>query len=181
MRARSASVQSRLEEERVWFSEQMSDLLNSSTFSVEVPLGKDGAAELAGLCSLERVVALLGGDRARVVRGICSKEKWAELQASSAAIESEDEEQLLAVGLDRVYRRFEKILGDIEKVKRHCNLDGQSKELLLTCKQEALRLAALLVEHNRLSDALAEKVVLLYGEDDESDGESPTTDMSQVD
>ena len=100
-------------------------------------------AELSSLCSLEQVVAHLGEDRARVVRVMCSKEKWAELQASSAAIESQDEEQLLAVGLDRVYRRFEKILGDIEKVKRHCNVDGQSKELLLTCKQEALKLAAL--------------------------------------
>ena len=183
-RDRFASVESLLDEERAWFSEQMSDLFNSATFPAEMPLGEDVVAELVGICSIEHVLAHLGEDRARALRGMCSEGKWKELQASSAAIESQDEEQLCAMGLDRVYCRLEKVFGVIEQVKRLGELDDQCKGLFLECKEEVLELVALLVEHNRLPVVLAEKVVFLFGEDGESEGNRKSqdpTDISQVD
>ena len=181
---RLASVESLLDEERAWFSEQMSDSSKSTTFPGEMLLDEGPVTGLASFISLERAMTCLGEDRARMVQEMRSGREWDELQASSAAIESEDEEHLCAIGLDRVYCRLEKVLGIIEEVKRLCERDSQCKGVFLECKDEVLELVALLKEEDRLPTALAEKVALLYGEDGESEGEWKTqapTDISQVD
>ena len=96
---RLASVESLLDEERAWFSEQMSDSSKSTTFPGGTPLEEGPVTGLASFISLERAMTCLGEDRARMVQEMRSGREWDELQASSAAIESEDEEHLCAIDL----------------------------------------------------------------------------------
>ena len=66
--------------------------------------------ELRDSLSLKCFMSRLGEERARLVREICGEEKWAKLEASSAALAKEDEEELLTLGYDRLYHRLEKML-----------------------------------------------------------------------
>ena len=145
-----------------------------------LPAEVDFIAQLADFVSFEGVGTCLGEEGARAVQ-MCSKRNGVELRGSSAATQSKDEEQMRALELERVYSSLEKNLCVIERVNRHFELDDQCKALLAKCKEEALKLVVFLHQHNRLPAMLAEKVVLLFGEDGESAIRASETDIGQVD